>query len=388
LHAATTLLGAQVPIEQIPRIAQHVVAAVSNGGTNVPLDVVLEHDPDLLQALRTAAEQFRRSTEATGNDTGVWRMAEALAPLRNETGTIESVVQAGALEAEQMPVSVITSSACRFWQCIAQMLQWAQRNAHAVCALAQQLYPNDANVRGLPADATQAGKHAAFWRAVGTVVSEESVNAISAAAELVGTETAAASAVRSSGTGALLTEQCTSFVAQVAQLGTSRELDIGKAAAVLDAAGMWRTTDSSIGSMRSCALSAHLLPSTAIKSEKQQDTIRAAALLDRLRMRNFALDKLETVQEFAKQWHQRLVHEGDGAPEVSEEALNGKAESAYPKLLHIAEQISTRLRSVQAYVDKHASSDQMRNKEKRFCSTEHCSGWRKGTELILTLQNG
>lgn len=183
------------------------------------------------------------------------------------------------------------------------MLQWAQRNAHAVCALAQQLYPNDANVRELPTDATQVGKHAAFWRAVGSVVSEESVKAISAAAELVGTETKAASAVRSSGTGALLTEPCTSFVAQIAQLGTNRELDIGKAAAVLDAAGMWRPTNSSIGSMRSCALSAHLLPSSAIKSEKQQDAIRAAGLLDRLRMRNFALDKLETVQEFAKQWH-------------------------------------------------------------------------------------
>ena len=358
LHAATTLLGAQVPIEQIPRIARHAVAAVSDGGTTVPLDVVLEHDPDLLQALRTAAEQFRRSTEATNNDTDVWRMVRAVLPLRNEAGTIESVVQAGAVETEQMPVSVIMGSACRFWQCIAQMLQWAQRNAHAVCVLAQQLYPNDANVRELPTDATQAGKHAAFWRAVGTVVSEESVKAISAAAELVGTETKAASAVRSSGTGALLTEPCTSFVAQIAQLGTNRELDIGKAAAVLDAAGMWRPTNSSIGSMRSCALSAHLLPSSDIKSEKQQDAIRAAGLLDRWRMRNFALDKLETVQEFAKQWHQRFVHEGDGAAEVSEEALNGNAVSAYPKLLHIAEHISTRLRSVQAYVDKHAPSDQ------------------------------
>jgi hypothetical protein len=184
---------------------------------------VLEHDPDLLQALRTAAEQFRRSTEATNNDTDVWRMVRAVVPLRNEAGTIESVVQAGAVETDQMPVSVIMGSACRVWQCIAQMLQWAQRNAHAVCALAQQLYPNDANVRELPTDATQAGKHAAFWRAVGTVVSVESVKAISAAAELVGTETKAASAVRSSGTGALLTEPCTSFVAQIAQLGTKRE---------------------------------------------------------------------------------------------------------------------------------------------------------------------
>ena len=34
LHAATTLLGAQVPIEQIPRIARHAVAAVSDGENN------------------------------------------------------------------------------------------------------------------------------------------------------------------------------------------------------------------------------------------------------------------------------------------------------------------------------------------------------------------
>jgi hypothetical protein len=50
LHAAATLLGAQVPIEQIPRIAQHAVAAVSNGGTTVPLDEFFEQDPELLQA--------------------------------------------------------------------------------------------------------------------------------------------------------------------------------------------------------------------------------------------------------------------------------------------------------------------------------------------------
>jgi hypothetical protein len=112
-----------VPIEQIPRIAQHAVAALSNEGTAVPLDVVQEHDPDLLQALRIAAEHFRRSTEATDNDTGVWRVVRRIAPLRIVSGKIKSVVHEGAVETKQTPVSVTIGSACRFWQCIAQMLQ-------------------------------------------------------------------------------------------------------------------------------------------------------------------------------------------------------------------------------------------------------------------------
>jgi len=132
------------------------VAVLSNVGTTIPLDIVLVHNPGLLQALCIAAEHFRRrsnssSTDSTDNDTDVWRMIQiqGLTLLGTEANTPENV-QASAMEIKQVPISLIRVGACRFWQ-----------------YTAQKLLHLGANVRELSVGPAHAGKYASFRCDVG-----------------------------------------------------------------------------------------------------------------------------------------------------------------------------------------------------------------------------
>jgi hypothetical protein len=87
--------------------------------------------------------------------------------------------------------------------------------------------------------------------------------------------------------GPLLKDSCIHFVEQIGRLGTRDELEIGQAAAALDA-GDLRCRNSRLQTMRSRAESMQLPTGTSIP--KQQKAIRAAHLLDRLRMRAFAIE--------------------------------------------------------------------------------------------------
>ena len=104
-----------------------------------------------------------------------------------------------------------------------------------------------------------------------------------------------------------------------------------------------------VQALRCKRASSKKLPSR-ISSTKQQQAVRAAHLFDRVRMRAFAIEKLDRVREWAKQWNQRLSEEN------SNTFLEGKESysSVYTNLLHVTEPVHKRLNELQAHVGKHA----------------------------------
>jgi len=272
LRIANSVMGAQVPLEQIPKVARSAVDATINRSC-VPIADVLEHNSGLLEAVRSAAASLGLADD---DNSTAWQMVQQLSPLQYESNhcTLEGMIQAAAAH-DTLPNST-SGSVSTFWQCMAQVLPWGRKNAHLVCMLAQHLKPHDADVQKLPEEATNAVQLAAFWRVVALVVSEDSVQTIKDAAHIIAdTEThsgATSTAVAIRDTGfthafassdiiqALVTDDCASFVREIATLGTHVELDMGKAAQVMDTAGLWCSSNSISDTMRSRASRSRKLP--------------------------------------------------------------------------------------------------------------------------------
>jgi len=86
-----------------------------------------------------------------------------------------------------------------------------------------------------------------------------------------------------------------------------------------------------------------------ITSAKEEEAVRAVPLLERLRMRAFAIEKLSNVREWVKQWNKRIFEENNTTSLESCESYG----SAYVKLYQVTKQVHKRLSDLQAHVDKH-----------------------------------
>jgi len=80
-------------------------------------------------------------------------------------------------------------------------------------------------------------------------------------------------------------------------------------------------------------------------------------------MRQFAIEKLRTVYEWAKQWDERLCDGNTIEHMGSNESFDGKV---YHQLLQVAEPVLKRLRLVQAYIDKHSTNTEHGDTIKRM----------------------
>jgi len=141
LHITSAVLGAQVRFYHVPKIARRAVEAITKGET-MPLADVLEHEPEVLQAVYKAAALYNDQQ----NEAAVWQMVQDLAQLRHEAKVLEGVIQAASLDTSFSSAS-ISNSVSNFWECIAQMLECGHRNAHVVYVLAKQFRPYDASVQ-------------------------------------------------------------------------------------------------------------------------------------------------------------------------------------------------------------------------------------------------
>jgi hypothetical protein len=180
-------------------------------------------------------------------------MASELGRLRFDSGTMVGVHRAGALSLSIEP-NELANDPVRFWQSMATMLQWANRNTQKVCVVAKEFWPNNGDTNRLRAEGHSAARCVPFWRMLARIASEQTVQDVHEAAKLVTNNSSEdvahhAEAIKQHGTAnafespngicALFTEAFSGFFEKLAKLGSQDELDVAKAAMVLGTAGLW-----------------------------------------------------------------------------------------------------------------------------------------------------